>query len=180
LEKQTKACELVKTIAALHGVAFGAGFQLALEADIRLASTDTTMSIIEIKWGLISDMSATQTLKYLVRIDIAKELMFTGRVIHAQEALEIGLVTKISDKPMEDALTMAELIASKSPDAISSRKKLLNTAWNADELTGFKMEKELQVNLLKSKNHVEPLLPMLKVECLTLTIAGSAFTCLSS
>ena len=145
----------VPTIAALHGVVFGAGFQLALGADIRIASPDTTMSIMEIKWGLIPDMSATQTLKDLVRIDVAKELMFTGRVVDVREALDLGLVTKISDAPLEEALSMAGLIATKSPDAITFGKKLFNETWHADEVTGFKMEQELQRELLMSKSQIE-------------------------
>lgn len=145
----------VPTIAALHGSTFGGGCQLALGADIRIARPDTAMSIMEIKWGLIPDMSATQTLRDLVRIDVAKELMFTGKIVKADEALELGLITKISDSPLQDALAMAELIANKSPDAISLGKRLLNEAWHASETQGLKMEQELQKKLLMSKNQIE-------------------------
>ncbi len=108
----------VAVIAALHGAAFGGGLQLALGADIRLAGPDVRMSVLEIKWGLIPDMSITQTLCDLVRMDVAKELTFTGRVVAAKEAAESGLVTRVVDDPSAEATEMARLIASKSPDAI--------------------------------------------------------------
>lgn len=148
----------VPTIAALHGVTFGGGCQLALGADIRIAAPDTRMSVMEIKWGLIPDMSGSQTLRDLVRIDVAKELTFTGRIVDAPEAAALGLVTKLSDHALEDALSMASLIASKSPDAVSFGKKLLNETWNGTELDGFKMEQALQKKLLMSKNQIESIM----------------------
>ncbi|MBU2645994.1 crotonase/enoyl-CoA hydratase family protein, partial [bacterium] len=109
----------VPVIAALHGVAFGGGLQIALGADIRLAAPDTRMSVMEIKWGLVPDMSATQTLCDLVRLDVAKELLFTGRIVEAVEAAELGLVTRICADPLVEAETLARQIAEKSPDAIA-------------------------------------------------------------
>jgi enoyl-CoA hydratase/carnithine racemase len=65
-------------IAAIHGVALGGGCQIALGADIRFCTPDAKFSIMEMKWGLIPDMSASQTIRDLVSIDVAKELIFTG------------------------------------------------------------------------------------------------------
>jgi enoyl-CoA hydratase/carnithine racemase len=145
----------VPTIAALHGVTFGGGCQLALGADIRIAAPSTRMSVMEIKWGLIPDMSGSQTLRDLVRIDVAKELTFTGRIVEAQECYQLGLVTRLSEQPLEDALQMARSIAQKSPDAISFGKRLLNETWHGSETAGFRMEQELQKKLLLSKNQIE-------------------------
>ena len=83
----------VPVIAALHGVAFGGGAQIALGADIRFAAPDAKLSVMEIKWGLIPDMSLTQTLRTLVPLDVAKELTFTGRILSGTEAKQLGLVT---------------------------------------------------------------------------------------
>ncbi len=87
----------VPVIAAIHGVAYGGGLQIALGIDRRIAAPDARFSVMEIKWGLIPDMSASQTLRDLVRLDIAKELTFTGRIVDAAEAKEIGLITRISE-----------------------------------------------------------------------------------
>src|SRR3954464_6251552 len=116
----------VPVIAAIQGVAFGGGFQLALGADIRFLSPDARMSIMEIKWGLVPDMAGTPILASLVRDDILRELTFTGRIFSAQEALSYGLATRICDDPRGAALEMAREIASKSPDAIRAAKRMLN------------------------------------------------------
>ena len=145
----------VPVIAALHGVAYGGGAQVALGADIRIAAPDTKMSVMEIKWGLIPDMSLTQTLRDLVPVDVAKELTFTGRIMSGEEAKELGLVTKVSDQPLEDALAMAREIATKSPDAIRAGKQLFEETWHADERTGLELEAALQTQLIGSPNQIE-------------------------
>lgn len=142
-------------IAAIHGVAFGGGCQIALGADIRFAAPDAKLSIMEIKWGLIPDMSLTQTLRDLVPLDVAKELTFTGRILSGTEAKELGLVTHVVDNPLEAALALAREIAGKSPDAIRAGKKLLEESWHADERTGLELESKLQVELIGKPNQVE-------------------------
>jgi enoyl-CoA hydratase/carnithine racemase len=102
-------------IASLHGVVFGGGCQIALGADIRIAAPDIKMSIMEIKWGLVPDMSITQTLRDLMPMDVAKELTFTGRVLNGQQAKDVGLVTRVADDPFAEAMALAEEIASKNP-----------------------------------------------------------------
>ena len=111
-------------IAAIHGNCFGGGLQIALGADIRIATPDAKLSIMEIKWGLVPDMGITQTLPRLVPIDVAKELTFTGRIVAGTEALALGLVTRNSDDPLASALGLAEEIAQKSPDAVRAAKRL--------------------------------------------------------
>lgn len=145
----------VPVIAAVHGVAFGGGLQLALAADIRLAGRDAKFSVMEIKWGLVPDMSGTQTLRDLVRLDVAKELTYTGRVVDAAEAAELGLVTRLCDDPMAAALEMAAEIAGKSPDAIASGKKLLDNAWHGSSADGLELEARLQKNIIGHGNQVE-------------------------
>ena len=117
----------VPVIAAIHGVAFGGGLQVALGADIRFITPDTRMSIMEIKWGLVPDMSGTQTMRHLVPLDVAKELAFTGREIVGEEAVRLGFATHVSEKPFEAAMELAREIASKSPDAVRAAKKLMNS-----------------------------------------------------
>ena len=142
-------------IAAIHGVAYGGGCQIALAADIRFAAPTAKMSILEIKWGLIPDMSITQTLRDLVRMDVAKELTFTGRVLSAQDALELGLVTHVANDPLEAAHALANEIACKSPNAVRFGKQLYESTWHADDESGFQLEAQLQGTLIGSPNQKE-------------------------
>jgi enoyl-CoA hydratase/carnithine racemase len=145
----------VPVIAALHGVAYGGGLQIALGADIRLAAKDTRLSVMEIKWGIIPDMSATQTLRDLVRLDVAKELAFTGRIVEAEEAARLGLVTRLSDDPLAEARLLAQEIASKNPDAVCAVKKLFETAWHESAEKGLQLEESLQKTLIGTPNQME-------------------------
>ena len=145
----------VPVIAALHGVAFGAGAQIALGADIRIAGPDLRFSILEIKWGLIPDVGISQTLRDVVPLDVAKELTFTGRIVQADEARSLGLVTRIAEDPLGHAMALSREIASKSPDAIRLGKQLLDESWHADEATGLALEAGLQSKLIGSENQLE-------------------------
>lgn len=145
----------VPVICALHGVAYGGGLQIAMGADIRLARPDTKLSVMEIKWGLIPDMSASQTLRDLVRLDVAKELTFTGRVVKAEEALELGLVTRLEEDPVSAAMDMAREIAGRSPDAITLGKYLLDNAWHGSETDGLRLEEKLQGRIIARSNQME-------------------------
>ena len=145
----------VPVIAALHGVSFGGGFQLAMGPDIRIAAPDARFSIMEIKWGLIPDCSITQTLRDLVPLDVAKELTFTGRTFEGNEALELGIVTQVSDSPLETAMEMAEIIATKSPDAVRYSKQLFETTWHGGRDESLKLEQTLQHKLIGSPNQLE-------------------------
>ena len=86
----------VPVIAAVHGNCLGGGLQIALAADIRIAAPDARLSVMEVRWGLVPDMSLTRTLPRLVGIDVAKELTYTGRVVSGTEAGELGVVTRLN------------------------------------------------------------------------------------
>src|ERR1700754_821134 len=144
----------VPVIAAIQGVAFGGGFQLALGADIRLLTPDARMSIMEIKWGLVPDMAGTPILASLVRDDILRELTYTGRIFSAQEALSYGLATQICDDPRTVALAMAREIANKSPDAIRAAKRMLNKR-SVDPGPALLAESVEQQKLIGSANQLE-------------------------
>jgi enoyl-CoA hydratase/carnithine racemase len=145
----------VPVIAAVHGVAFGAGIQIALAADIRFIAPDARMSVMEIKWGLIPDVTGTQTMRRLVPLDIAKELTFTGRIVPGTEAVELGLATHLSDTPREAALELAHEIAGKSPDAIRAGKQLLDESVRLSVEEGLKREAQIQATLIGKPNQIE-------------------------
>ncbi|MGY6499543.1 MAG: crotonase/enoyl-CoA hydratase family protein [Acidimicrobiales bacterium] len=142
-------------IAAIHGPALGAGFQLALGADIRFIAPDATMSVLEIRWGLVPDMTGTQMLPRLVGLDVAKELAFTGRMVPGTECVEMGLATHLSDDPRASALELAREIASKSPDAIRGAKRLISMAGQVSLAEGFAAEASTMASLIGSPNQVE-------------------------
>jgi len=144
----------VPVIGALHGNCIGGGAQLALGPDIRVAAPDLRFSILEIKYGLIPDMGITQTLPHLVGLDVAKELIFTGRTVDAEEALRVGLVTRLAEDPHASALELAQEIAARSPDAIRRGKRLLNEAAWAHSEDALELEEALQRELLGSPNQV--------------------------
>jgi enoyl-CoA hydratase/carnithine racemase len=144
----------VPVIAAVHGVAFGGGCQLALGADIRLMAPDAKMSIMEIKWGLVPDMAGTPILATLLRDDVLRELTYTGRIVPAQEAVSIGLATKIVDDPYQAALEMAREIAGKNPDAVRAAKRMMNKL-SVDPGPALLAESVEQQKLIGSPNQTE-------------------------
>ncbi|KAL3933145.1 MAG: hypothetical protein SGPRY_000410 [Prymnesium sp.] len=144
----------VPVIAAVHGVCLGGGFQIALGADMRIAASKTKLSIMEAKWGLIPDMSATVTLRELVPKDVAMELTMTGRVFDSEEALRLGLVTQVVADPLTRALDIANAIAARSPDSTAAAKRLLNATYSEanDDARALKLETALQRKLLLGWN----------------------------
>ena len=142
-------------ICAVHGVAFGAGLQIALGADLRFARPDAQLSIMEVKWGLVPDMAISTTARNLVPVDRIKELAYTGRIVSGEEAKNLGLITETYDDPLAAAMEMAAAIRVKSPDAIRSIKRLVNTAWSMSEAEALALEAELQHGVLGKKNQLE-------------------------
>jgi enoyl-CoA hydratase/carnithine racemase len=145
----------VPVIAAIHGTCFGGGLQIALGADIRIATPDARLSVMEVKWGLVPDMGITSTLPRLVRLDVAKELTFTGRIVSGEDAARLGIVTRVADDPLAAAQEFAAEIAGRSPEAVRSAKKLYDTSWNdPDPADGLLLEAELQTALIGSPNQM--------------------------
>ena len=132
--------QVVPVIAAVHGVAFGGGFQLALGADLRFVTADTRMSVMEIKWGLVPDMAGMVLMRGLVRDDVARELTYTGRIFDGEEAARLGLATRVCADPRAEALALAAEIAGKSPTAIRAAKRLLDMVADAYQHAILKAE----------------------------------------
>jgi enoyl-CoA hydratase/carnithine racemase len=132
----------VPVIAAVHGFALGGGLQLALGADIRLVTPDARLGVLEMDWGLTPDMCGTQILPRLVGLDVAKELTLTARKVAGTEAVGIGLATRVCADPLQEALSMAESIARRNPDAVRAAKSMLNRAWDGAAMkAGFREER---------------------------------------
>ena len=145
----------IPVIAAVHGVAFGAGFQVALAADIRFIAPDAKLSAMEINWGLIPDMTGATSLRRLVGLDVAKELLFTGRIVSGTEARELGLATRVSETPRDEAFELAREIARRSPDAVRAAKQLLVESDGLAVQERFELEARLQRTLIGGPNQVE-------------------------
>ncbi|MDB5425956.1 MAG: enoyl-CoA hydratase/isomerase [Phenylobacterium sp.] len=152
----------VPVIAAVHGVAFGGGFQLALGADLRFVAADVKMAVLEIKWGLVPDMAGMVLLRGLVRDDVARELTWTGRIFNGEEALALGLATRVCADPRAEALALARDIAAKSPDAIRGAKRLFNLSAEADQHAILLAESKEQGALIGSANQVEAVMANLQ------------------
>lgn len=145
----------VPVIAAVHGHALGGGFQVALGADIRIVAPDAKLSVLEIRWGLVPDMTGTQMLPKLVPLDVAKELTWSGRIISGEEAVRLGLATRLSDDPRRDALELASAIARQNPHAIRAAKRLLNQSGTVSAAQQLLDESKEMGALISSPNQVE-------------------------
>lgn len=142
----------VPVIAAIHGNCFGAGIQIALGADIRLAAPGSRISVMEAKWGLIPDMAGTVLLREVLPKDVALELTYTGRVLDAAEAQRLGLLTRVVDDPLAAAKALAQEIANRSPDSVAAAKHLFDDAWNHSEWGALAAERKWQRRLIGRKN----------------------------
>jgi enoyl-CoA hydratase/carnithine racemase len=145
----------VPVIAAVHGVALGGGLQIALGADLRIVAPGARLSVLEIRWGLIPDMTGTHMLRRLVPLDVAKELTWTGRMVSGEEAVAIGLATRLSDDPRGDALALAADLAASNPHAIRGAKRLLNQSGLVSQEQQFQDESRIMGALIGSPNQVE-------------------------
>jgi enoyl-CoA hydratase/carnithine racemase len=145
----------VPVIAAVHGHALGGGLQIALGADIRIVHPDTKLSVREVHWGLVPDMTGTFMLVKLVRPDVAKELTFTARLFSGTEANQMGLVTKLSDSPLDDALELAAEIASRSPGAVRGSKALFNRMLDDGAADQFAAERQTIGAQIGTPNQIE-------------------------
>ncbi|SHJ15646.1 Enoyl-CoA hydratase/carnithine racemase [Shimia gijangensis] len=144
----------VPVIAALKGVAFGGGFQIAMGADIRIAAPDTKMAIMEMKWGLIPDMGGMAILPMLARSDVIRKLTYTATQITAVQAEVWGLVTELADDPEAAAMELAREIAGKSPSAIRTAKRLIGYAEaNAGQVADVLLEESREQVTLIGKAH---------------------------
>lgn len=145
----------VPVICAVHGVAYGAGLQIALGADIRIAAPDARMSVMEVRWGLVPDMGLSVTARGLVRLDVLRELAWSGRVIGAEEARNAGLVTMLTDDPQAAATRLARLIGAHSPDAVRGIKALFRDGWEQAPATSLALEAAVQSRLIGTANQLE-------------------------
>jgi enoyl-CoA hydratase/carnithine racemase len=152
----------VPVIAAIHGAAYGGGLHIALGADIRFISPDARLAFVEVTWGLVPDLSGTQSLRRLVPLDVAKKLIFTGEVIDGARAVALGLGTELSDRPLEDAMELARTIAQRSPDAIRAAKRLLNRSGLVPLAEGLANEMSASAGIMGGANQIEAVMAKLQ------------------
>ena len=145
----------VPVIAAVHGIAFGGGLQIASGADIRIAAADTRLSVMEVKWGIVPDMAGFALWRGTVRDDVLRELTFTAREFSGAEGVELGFVTRLADDPHGEAMALAHAIAGRNPHAIRAAKRLANRASAIDAEAVLAAESDEQGKLLRSPNQVE-------------------------
>jgi enoyl-CoA hydratase/carnithine racemase len=142
-------------IAAVHGVCFGGGLQIASGADIRVVAPDARLAVMEMKWGLIPDMGGYALWRGLVRDDVVRELTFTNREFSGEEALALGFATFVDDDPHARAMAIAQEIANRNPDAIREAKALFNEFADMDEDAILLAESERQARVIRTPNQIE-------------------------
>ncbi len=145
----------VPVIAAVHGVCFGGGLQIASGADIRIVHPETRMAIMEMKWGLVPDMGGYVLWRGLIRDDVLRELIYTNREFTGAEAQGLGLATYVDDNPLERATAIARSIAGKNPHAIRAAKRLQAGMFERDADAILLEESIEQHALMRSPNQVE-------------------------
>lgn len=142
----------VPVIAAVHGHCLGGGLQIALAADFRYATPDSTWSVLEGKWGIIPDMSGIRSLAELTSIDVAKRLTMTAEMVSGKEAHDLGLVTTLDADPVAGATDFAHRLSERSPDQLAAAKRLFNDTWTASPRRTFSRERIEQAYLLFARN----------------------------
>ena len=145
----------VPVIAAIWGHCLGGGLQIALGADLRIVHPEAKLSVLEIRWGLSPDMTGTATLPRLVGPDVAKELTWTGRTVTGDEAARLGLATRTSESPLEDASALARDIAGKSPHAIRGVKRLIDQSGTVPLAQQYADERHTIGSLIGTPNQIE-------------------------
>ena len=143
------------TIAAVNGFALGGGCELALACDIRYAASGAKLGQPEVTLGIIPGWGGTQRLARVCGLGIAKELIFTGRLVGAEEALRIGLVNGVHDPVLDKARETAGLLASKSPIALRVMKELANRALGGHHGANLEAEGEMFGELFSSDDAKE-------------------------
>jgi len=148
---------LKPTIAAVAGPTFGAGLQLAIACDFRIAAADAELSVMEVRWGIIPDLGGTQRLPRLIGLGRAKELAMTARRVGADEALQIGLVNKVvpAGEQLGASLAWARELAAGPPLALAAIKRLTNAAFETPIGSGLSREVAAQRRILASSDFVE-------------------------
>jgi enoyl-CoA hydratase/carnithine racemase len=142
-------------IAAVHGVAFGGGFQIMSGADIRIAAPGTRFAIRESYWGLVPDMAGVALWRTLARDDVLRELTYTGREFEAAEAERLGFVTRVAEDPLAAAMVLAREIAGRNPHATRGAKRLYNLAADGDAAAVLDAETVEQLKVIRTPNQVE-------------------------
>lgn len=142
-------------IAAVHGVCFGGGLQIASGADIRILAADARLSIMEMKWGLVPDMAGFALWRGCVRDDVLRELTYTNREFTGEEAQTLGFATYVDAEPLQRAQQIAGQIALKHPSAIREAKALCNTVPDLDEDAILLAESVAQEKVIRTADQVE-------------------------
>lgn len=145
----------VPVVAAVHGVCFGGGLQIAAGADIRVAAPDARLAVMEMRWGIVPDMGGFALWRGLVREDVLRELTYTAREFSGVEGRDLGFVTTVDADPLTRANDIAGEIATRNPDAVRAAKALFGRAADAPLDAILLAESEAQAKLLGSPNQLE-------------------------
>jgi enoyl-CoA hydratase/carnithine racemase len=145
----------VPVVAAVQGVCFGGGLQIASGADIRVVAPDARMAIMEMRWGLVPDMGGFALWRGLVRSDVLRELVYTNREFTGEEALALGLATFVDADPLGRAQAIAAEIASRNPEAVRAAKRLFDAMEDEPTDAILLAESRAQESVIRRPNQIE-------------------------
>lgn len=145
----------VPVIAAVHGVAFGAGSQIMAAADIRIVHPETRIAIMEMKWGLVPDVAGMPLWRTQVRDDVLREMIYTNREFNGVEAKDMGFATHVAEDPHAKAMELARVIANKNPHAMRGAKRLCNLMGDASDAELLQAESDEQLKVIRTPNQME-------------------------
>ncbi|MEM7687766.1 MAG: crotonase/enoyl-CoA hydratase family protein [Pseudomonadota bacterium] len=152
----------VPVVAAVHGVCFGGGLQIASGADIRIIHPETRMSVMEMKWGLVPDMGGYALWRGLVRDDVLRELVYTNRIFDGAEALTLGFATYNDEDPLTRATAIARDIANRNPGAIRAAKRLQAGMMERDTDAILLEESIEQHAIMRTPNQIEAVMSQMQ------------------
>lgn len=145
----------VPVIAAVHGVCFGGGLQVASGADIRVVHPEARLAIMEMRWGLVPDMGGYALWRGLIRSDVLRELVYSNREFSGFEALQLGLATFVDPDPLARARAIAAEIASRNPESVRAAKRLFDVMDDRDTDAILLAESREQDGVIRRPNQVE-------------------------
>ncbi|MCQ8877974.1 crotonase/enoyl-CoA hydratase family protein [Pseudoalteromonas shioyasakiensis] len=142
----------IPVFAVIQGNCFGGGMQIALGADYRIVHNDAKLAVMEARWGLCPDMGANVVLPNLISSDQALWLASHASTIDAKHALRIGLVTELSDDPLQTCLAMIDTLLTRSPDTLAAIKRVTQQSYTTPRRKILAKETFSQIRLLLNKN----------------------------
>jgi enoyl-CoA hydratase/carnithine racemase len=145
----------VPVISAVHGVCLGGGMQLMAGSDVKIIHPDTRCAVMEMRWGLVPDMSGYPLWRGNVRDDVLRRLVYTNEMFSGEQAQEFGFATEVNEDPLSRAMALAREITGKNPEAVRAAKRISNSMSDATDEELLLAESVEQTEIIYKPNQLE-------------------------